>query len=839
MKKQLLITLTLLLSSILLRAGGFAGGSGTQTDPYLVATAHHLNEVRNHPDKYFLQIADINLNVAPYNMGNYWVPIGGNRHNNQMNNNFTGHYNGNGFIISNLTIVQPGNMNVGLFGHIGQTGDGATTIINVHLKSVTVIGGTATGALVGRVTGNQNTRIENCSVELGYVRGDAAVGGLVGTNNSFMATSLAAEGYRPVIFNCSANVSVFLRSEYSQGKTQFGGLVGCNQKGMISNSFALGDVIADDQDASYIGGLTGCIAFRGIVINSYSAVAIHAHEASHKGGFTGYIGVGRNQGMVVNSYWNTDLNTDQELNSLGASGLTTSQMQTQGSYMGWNFNTMWTLHTEMNLGFPIFQSEAESLKVLRQWTGASDSLWTNAANWSPEGVPGAADKAVIAAGTEYYPVIMDDVSVNDLVIQDNAQLVLLGEESALTITGSLAGSDESIGNALVRGEGYLVMEGDNLQSIPAMVFENLVINNVNNVQLAGSIWVNGLLKMGQGLLDLRGFEINLGEKALLQETENDNFSSRVYGSSGVIRTQRYLDKPQGEIGGMGLEISSNENFGMTLIERGHSELNGGDDSKSIHRWFHIEPANNQDLDATLVFHYFISELNVYGENDNFSLFKRKTGDNEWIWVPSELDPFNQVLTAHNVDAFSTWTAGSTDNPLPIVLLSFEGRQVDDLVELSWVTLAEINNDFFTIERSANGIDFEPLATVAGAGTTSQSHHYKLADEQPLSGVAYYRLKQTDFNGDFEYSQVISVYTEAVSGNDIRIYPNPSNGNFNILMGGEMAMEFQVIDMQGRPVYRSVANGGQVSNVSLPQLPQGIYTVVFFGNETFTKKVQVF
>lgn len=836
MKKISITLIALLVFAISLSASEFAGGTGTEQEPYQIATADHLNNVRNYPSAYFLQIADIDMNVMPYNMGNYWLPLGGSRTNNEITDNFKGSYDGNGYVISNLIIVQPGSFNVGLFGHIGRSDDGETVIKNVHLDNVIVIGGRGTGALVGRVTGNQNTRIENCSVETGYVRGDAATGGLVGSNNSFMINSVAAEGYRPVISKSSANVSVLLRSTYAEGKTKFGGLVGCNQKGMISNSFSKGEVIVNDNEATAIGGLAGCIDLRGVVINSYSATAVYADSTDFTGGFVGSFGTGRNKGYVYNSFWRADVNP-VSLQSNGVAALSDDKMRQYASFVGWDFNNVWQINSDLNDGFP-YLFEDGSVKIERYWTGNLSDSWHDPLNWSPEGVPSATDAVVIRAESFNQPVVRESVTINNITINDFAVLTLEGALVDLVVKGTLNNGSESIGAAAVRGEGAIVLAGSTLQNIPAMSFSNLAIDNPNNTKLMGSITVNNMLKMGQGLLDLHGFEILLSEEARLFETENDNISSRVYGSSGVIRTERYLNKPEGDIAGLGLEITSNENLGLTIIERGHSPLNEGDESKSILRWFNIEPTNNQELNATIIFHYFISELNIYGENDNFSLFRRRHGDSEWVWIPSELDPVNQILTANNVNEFSTWTAGSTDKPLPIVLFSWDAKVIDDGVNLTWVTAAEVNNNFFTIERSSNGIDFEPISIINGAGTTSESNYYSFDDRSPLNGISYYRLKQTDFNGDFEYSKIVSVSNKKHLASDYKIYPNPSNGQFNVLISGDASVSYSIVDMQGRTVFVSVAEPEQITPVSLPELTKGIYSVIFSGSETISKKIQV-
>ncbi|MFP4366149.1 MAG: hypothetical protein ACLFQA_03545, partial [Bacteroidales bacterium] len=249
--------------------GQFSSGSGTSGDPYLISTAADLDNVRNYlgtetTSYYFRQTDDIDL------IGLDWVPIGGGG----TEDKFQGHYDGAGFTISNLTINRAGTPNVGLFGHIGPL-DGSSTnglsIKKVRLENVNVKGARGTGALVGRVTGNEYTFIESCYVLDGSVTGDAATGGLVGSNNSYVTGSEIGTR-RPVIKKCFANVEVIFSGSGSDNQ-KFGGLAGCNQKGEILNSYSLSTVTVETSSGSAerVGGLAGCIDLKGEVENSYSA----------------------------------------------------------------------------------------------------------------------------------------------------------------------------------------------------------------------------------------------------------------------------------------------------------------------------------------------------------------------------------------------------------------------------------------------------------------------------------------------------------------------------------------------------------------------------------------
>jgi hypothetical protein len=110
----------------------------------------------------------------------------------------------------------------------------------------------------------------------------------------------------------------------------------------------------------------------------------------------------------------------------------------------------------------------------------------------------------------------------------------------------------------------------------------------------------------------------------------------------------------------------------------------------------------------------------------------------------------------------SWTLAASDNynhtkwwlnvgsSLPVILYSFFANcNNQNQVDVSWTTGSEINNDYFTVERSSDGLSFEEVARLSGAGNSNTPLHYKITDETPVKGVSYYRLKQTDFDGKYE------------------------------------------------------------------------------------------
>lgn len=809
----------------------FAGGSGTEADPYIILNAEHLNNVREFQDSWFRQDADIDFNLPPNDIYGNWVPIGGNG----TDIRFTGHYNGNGHVIKNLNVVVVGKPNVGLFGHIGENGTGATSIRNLGLLNVTVIGGRGTGALVGRVTGNQNTQIENCYVDGGSVYGEGATGGLVGSNNSYMTNASAAESFRPVITRCWTRVNVFLANEDAPGKDKFGGIAGCNQKGLISSSYARGNV--DVPGGIRIGGLAGCVELRGILIDSYSTGKVSAGTATTQvGGLVGMVGVGRNMGTVSNSYW--DINTSEMIVSAGGIGLTTVQMKSAESYPEWDFAYTWQFNELENDHYPVI-TDIYNPGTLWIWTPEPGSnVWNIASNWDQESVPpvGAGVKIPVS---DTYPVLDQDLHLQLLIMEGHSEIEIYNSYTVYIKDNFITNS----GTPVISGEGYIEFSGNSFQNIPHVRVSNVRIKNFNNTKLTGDFYVDGLLDMDKGMLDLNGYVIFMDTDAELIENELENSASRVFGLDGYLQLQRNLNNPSGDISGIGLEIQSDKNLGSTLLRRGHSELNNTDESRSILRWFDIIPQYNDNLDATIVFHYFTGELNMYDESSNFSLFK-SAGHNytpgmEWIWVPSDVDAASKRIIAHNVESFSRWTAGSSDDPLPISLLSFQAKvQKNQQILIEWVTATEVNNDFFTIERSKDGVSWEILTLVNGNGTTSRSEYYSATDIDPYAGISYYRLKQTDFDGTFEYFSPVSAYMEGNSEERFTLYPNPNNGNFHIDYQGDRDVEMRIFGMQGSVIYSSVLSGRNITSVNLPQLPAGLYTVVFYSEEVVSQKMMI-
>jgi hypothetical protein len=164
--------------------------------------------------------------------------------------------------------------------------------------------------------------------------------------------------------------------------------------------------------------------------------------------------------------------------------------------------------------------------------------------------------------------------------------------------------------------------------------------------------------------------------------------------------------------------------------------------------------------------------------------------------------------------------------LPVEWLLFEATLKNEKVFLDWVTASELNNDRFEIERSADAVNWEYLGSVSGSGTSSLQNTYQFIDAYPVVGVNYYRLKQVDFDGKFEYSLIRSVNVETVGSNQlVRWYPNPSKGEVIIVPVSDIKWVI-VTDMAGRSVLVKELSAGAEQTLSLGEIPAGTYLISF-------------
>ena len=390
---------------------------------------------------------------------------------------------------------------------------------------------------------------------------------------------------------------------------------------------------------------------------------------------------------------------------------------------------------------------------------------------------------LVKSGTNALTFTSNTVSVNDFTIS--------------TGTVNAGNSTININNAFVitstfnENTGEVAFVGVSPQTVPNHSFYNLRVNNAAGVSLAANTSIAGTVFMTNGILSTGAFAINLGSVGNLNETTPTAQAPTSYITGTVTTTRNMIQSVPNSFGGIGLVLTENNIASNSTVVRRVtgtvSSIPSGE--SSIARYFEIVPTIDTGLDATMEFNYFDHEITGHLED---SLVVYKSSDNRATWDgfrPTALSLATNTVTLSGIEDFSFWTLSDVESePLPITLLNFNVKaSADNYVAISWTTIKEENNAYFTIEKSVDGVNWAFVKEVRGAGTTNQKIAYIEIDKKPFQGISYYRLKQTDFDGKFEYFKIVPVELNyvAIKSFECNIYPSPSRvDNINMLMSSE-------------------------------------------------------
>ena len=192
-------------------------------------------------------------------------------------------------------------------------------------------------------------------------------------------------------------------------------------------------------------------------------------------------------------------------------------------------------------------------------------------------------------------------------------------------------------------------------------------------------------------------------------------------------------------------------------------------------------------------------------------------------------------TGNNDTFMDNLIVGSvTWSGLPVELLKFVATVTPQrTVDLDWITKSESENDYFTIERSQDAENWEEIAIIDGAGNSSATLEYEYEDMDPYYGISYYRLKQTDFNGEYSYSEIQSVVIS--DGNPVP-YPNPASNEIWIDLAGLKPANVKLLDASGREVEIFLNTSGSSTGVDVSELPPGVYFLAILTSDPVVHRI---
>jgi hypothetical protein len=205
------------------------------------------------------------------------------------------------------------------------------------------------------------------------------------------------------------------------------------------------------------------------------------------------------------------------------------------------------------------------------------------------------------------------------------------------------------------------------------------------------------------------------------------------------------------------------------------------------------------------------------------------------------EPTSGSITSNALNNFSPITFGSTDpvNPLPVTWLSFTGKVVNQQAELTWKTSIEIDNAGFEVEKSEDQVNFRKIGFVHAVDAPKNENRYTFIDQQ-FTQSSYYRLKQVDKNGKFDYSKWIYVETDGEAKAVLKIKPNPVAGSFVVEWPKSGQVRCNLFTVQGIPVLTNTCSPEEAShqlNDVVQMLPTGVYILnVFQGEKVYRQRI---
>ncbi|MFN6945961.1 MAG: right-handed parallel beta-helix repeat-containing protein [Cytophagaceae bacterium] len=347
--------------------------------------------------------------------------------------------------------------------------------------------------------------------------------------------------------------------------------------------------------------------------------------------------------------------------------------------------------------------------------------------------------------------------------------------------------------------------------------DNTIINNIigNNEDLLSGELGN----LHNGILITGASEGNrIGSSGNHVNTICYNVENAVYIAEEASRLNRIQENSIYCNGyGINLEGVGNDNYSMPLespmVDLGTGEISGSAAANSIIEVFKVNPGCD--------------------DCQGWQFIGKTTADGSGAWVMglpgADQEGFYVFTATQSVGGFRRNTSEfSPCSVLPIELLSFKAENMGVDVRLKWVTATEKNNEKFELEYSTDGREFVKVGALDGAGNSSSAVSYYFVHQNPEPGIAYYRLKQIDYDGTYAFSPIRSVNI----GQEqlFSLYPNPADDHIYLLGKAEKGLEVEILDVLGRNTLSksfSNASGNSSFPISVAGLTPGVYFVHVF------------
>lgn len=286
-----------------------------------------------------------------------------------------------------------------------------------------------------------------------------------------------------------------------------------------------------------------------------------------------------------------------------------------------------------------------------------------------------------------------------------------------------------------------------------------------NASLIGGSPASFVVTNGQGTLRINDIGTSDGSVEFPVGPDADHFSPIFLTNTGIPDDYKVKVVQQARYGGLTGDSETMDVIDKTWIISEQSS--GGSNVTLDFGWDLGDELTGFDQNAFMV--------SQFDESNSIWVDTGGTSSVQQVSTNRYKGGTDAVLTTLYPQAL--FAINNQNNPLPITLSYFKAERNGQTVILRWETLNELNNDYFTIEKSSNGEDWEILQTLDGAGNSAIPLKYSAEDKFPYSGHTYYRLMQTDFDGQFEYSPIAKIISDHLGR--LTVFPNPAKNHITV------------------------------------------------------------
>ena len=442
--------------------------------------------------------------------------------------------------------------------------------------------------------------------------------------------------------------------------------------------------------------------------------------------------------------------------------------------------------------------------------------------------------------------------------------LLIGSPNGITSTGGFVGNVQVSGNRNFNNGSVYIYNSSSAQvtgsGLP-ITADSVTINNLNGVTLSQSTTINGRLLLGNGNLLIGNNNLTVNGTITGAGAAGYVVTNSIPSIGGSLRrtvanNNTAVTFPVGSLNSYTpaqVTLSNTSVTDIISVRVFNNALTNGNNGSAFtgnvvdRSWIvseNVTGGSNATINLT-----WEDSLEVSGFNRLLCGVARHNGFN-WI-APSTYgaatgtNPYSRSLSG--ITSFGVFSVGDNTGTLPVEISTFTAKAYGKDAFINWVTVSEINNSHFEVERSIDGKNYEMVGKVKGAGNSSTLNKYQLLDQNAayLNQIVYYRLKQVDYDGEESFFGPIKVEfnNDEKAKLSADVYPNPFNNEFNIELIGAKGetVKFNLVDIQGKEVKyfeENIDSDLSVINLkSLENLQAGIYFLqINIKGEIQTKKI---